>query len=105
MSVFIKSEYDLDYGAFQPFEEAMEPLVTALTTQGWHLLAAVRGITGNVSTVTHLWELPDIDSMMSAPAQAFAADGSLPGQLQKLGAILKSEDVQVMVPLGYHPDR
>jgi hypothetical protein len=97
----MKSTFDVRYGALERFEAAMARVVPAMVGEGWRLIGAFRHITGDVSQATHLWELPDADSLTAAPARAIAADASLLEDVAVLGEVITREELVFLEPLSY----
>jgi superoxide dismutase len=103
MSVFMESSFDLSFGTFDSFERAMRRFIPALTAEGWRLIAALRNTTGNISRATHLWELPDHDSLTSAGERAIAANPALLEDIALAAKIVRTERIRFLTPLAVDP--
>jgi len=103
MSVFMESSFELAFGTFDLFEDAMRRFIPALGAEGWRLIGAFRNTTGNVSMATHLWELPDFDSLAAAAERAVSANPELLDDVGKLGDIIRAERISLLTPLAHDP--
>jgi hypothetical protein len=103
MSVFMESSFELAFGTFDVFEDAMRRFIPALTAESWRLIGAFRNTTGNVSMATHLWELPDVDSLATAAERAVSANPELLDDVAKLGNIIRAERICFLTPLAHDP--
>jgi hypothetical protein len=103
MSTFMESSFELAFGTFDRFEDAMRRFIPALEAEGWRLIGAFRNTTGNVSLATHVWELPDVDSLTTAAERAVAANPELLEDVAKLGDVLRAERICFLTPLAHDP--
>jgi hypothetical protein len=99
--MFMTSRFELRHGTLDRFETAMARVVPAMVDQGWRLVGAFRNVTGDVSQATHVWEIPDADSLSTAPGRAVAADASLLEDVAVLGEIITREELTFLAPLSY----
>ncbi|HEY6758562.1 MAG TPA: NIPSNAP family protein [Baekduia sp.] len=99
--MFLQSTFDVRYGALERFEGAMARVVPAMAGEGWRLVGAFRHATGDVSRATHVWELPDLESLTAAPARAIAADASLLADVAVLSEVIAREELVLLEPLAY----
>ena len=101
--MFMRSTFTLAYGTVEQFEDAMSRIVPAMVEQGWRLVGAHRGVTGAVTEVSHLWELPDAASLTEAPLRAFRAHPELTEEFAAVSSILKDERLELLAALSYDP--
>jgi hypothetical protein len=99
--MFMLSTFDLRPGTLDRFETAMARFVPAMVGEGWRLVGAFRNVTGDVSRAAHVWELPDAESLSTAPGRAIAADASLLEDVAVLGEIITREELTFLAPLSY----
>jgi hypothetical protein len=102
-SVYQRVLFDLEPGHLDQFERSMSQIVPALSEQGWHLVAALRKAAGSVEMAFNLWRLPNLDSMVTAGRGARAAHPELGEAVAPLAKVLRSETIDLLVPLAYHP--
>jgi hypothetical protein len=105
VSPIMQSSFDLQFGTFERFEQANRRFIPALTGEGWRLIGAFRNATGDISVASHLWELPDSDSLESAPARVMAADPGLLEDVVSLAEIIQTERISFLEPLSQSPGR
>jgi NIPSNAP len=103
VSIVMKSTFQLKFGGVDRFVEAMEAFVPALTEEGWRLIGAYRGATGDVHRAIHIWQIPDYDAVVSGPARAVAANPALLAEIEALSQIIEREELEVLAALPYDP--
>lgn len=103
LPIVMKSTFDLKFGGVDRFAEAMTVFVPAMSKEGWRLIGAYRAATGGVHRVIHIWELPDYESIVAAPARAIRADPALLGEIGALAEIIEREELELLSPLPYDP--
>jgi hypothetical protein len=100
---YLQVTFDLEFHSFARFEQSMAQIVPSLTTSGWILRGALRNITGNICLATHLWQLPADDPGHSAEARLKDGPPELADAYASLREFTKTELVQFVAPLSYHP--
>jgi hypothetical protein len=102
-SVYQRVIFDLEPGHLDQFERSMSQIVPALSEQGWHLIAALRKAAGSVDMAFNLWRLPNLESLVTAGRGARAAHPELGEAVAPVVKVLRSETIDVLVPLAHHP--
>ena len=78
--------------------DAEEFLDSIQQERGWRLIAAAVSLTGRLNVVTHVWQIPDPDSLPAT--MHWLADAPKYGEIQKH---VESEEQELMLALIYDP--
>jgi hypothetical protein len=102
--VVLHATFDVKYGTIHRFEDTMSRFVPAMVAQGWRLLGAYRSITGDVSQAIHVWEIPEAESLLTAPPKALAEFRELLAAVEEFVEIIERESLRLLVPMSYSPE-
>jgi hypothetical protein len=86
-------------GCLEQFAAAAEEFLGAMQRErDWKLIAAGVNITGRLNVVTHIWEIPDADSLPET--MHWLADAPKYAEIQEY---IEKEEQELMLALRYDP--
>jgi hypothetical protein len=104
MSYMLEATFHLRYGKVPDFERSMGRFVPHLIEdEGWRLIAAYTTITGPLTSVTHLWRIPDLEAFPGAGARVMERHGELAQALADASELITHETLHVGAPVSYDP--
>ena len=100
--MFVRADLKIRYGQAAAFAEAFPPLKAAMEQRGWKLVSAYQAVIGDFTSVLHIWEVEDANTVTSALFSALG-DASLTAILERIAEVVLEEKIELVVPTPYHP--
>ena len=102
MAYYIRTTVALKMGKYQGYSDLMTAFAPYMAQHGWKLLFGLGPVVGDITEITHLWEIEKFEDIAKG-MEACGADPEAHKLLANLPDLVHKETVVVMAKTPYSP--
>lgn len=102
MAYYIRTTVALKMGQYQGYSDLMSSFAPYMAKHGWKLLFGLGPVVGDITEITHLWEIERFEDIATG-MDACGADPEAQALLANLPDLVHKETIVVMAKTPYSP--